>query len=109
MESLEVAAEDVLCGKGYELVLFLFTDILLVAKKKAGKIGGMMRSPSTASLAANQASIQSKVRKYISAPNLRRDIITRKVNYIGPHVGIWWLLISQAPVWIRSFHQQIWK
>ncbi len=88
MESLEVAAEDVLCGKGYELVLFLFTDILLVAKKKAGKIGGMMRSPSTASLAANQASIQSKVRKYISAPNL-----------VGS--GSW--------VWILSFHQQIWK
>lgn len=61
MESLEVAAEDVLCGKGYELVLFLFTDILVVTKKKASKIGGMMRSPSTASLAASQAPVQTKV------------------------------------------------
>jgi hypothetical protein len=62
MESIEVAADDVLCGKGYELVLFLFTDILLVAKRKgASKIGGMMRSPSTASLAANQAPLQTKV------------------------------------------------
>jgi len=62
MESIEVAADDVLCGKGYELVLFLFTDILLVAKRKgASKIGGMMRSPSTASLAANKAPLQTKV------------------------------------------------
>ena len=29
---IEVAAEDALCGKGYELTLFLFTDILVVAK-----------------------------------------------------------------------------
>ena len=70
MESLELAADDALCGKGYELVLFLFTDILVVAKKKTSKIGGMMRSPSTASLAANQAPLQTKVR------SLRENKIT---------------------------------
>ena len=67
MESLEVAAVDVLCGKGYELVLFLFSDILLVAKRKTGKIGGLMRSPSAASLAASQAAIQTKVHTQLLA------------------------------------------
>ena len=33
-DCVEVAAEDTLCGKGYELTLFLFTDVLLIAKKK---------------------------------------------------------------------------
>ena len=28
----QVAAEDAMCGKGYELTLFLFTDIIVVAK-----------------------------------------------------------------------------
>ena len=27
-----MAAEDSLCGKGYELTLFVFTDIIVVAK-----------------------------------------------------------------------------
>ena len=27
-----MAAEDTLCGKGYELTLFVFTDIIVVAK-----------------------------------------------------------------------------
>ena len=27
-----MAAEDALCGKGYELTLFVFTDIIVVAK-----------------------------------------------------------------------------
>ena len=27
-----MAAEDALCGKGYELTMFLFTDIIVVAK-----------------------------------------------------------------------------
>ena len=40
--------------KGYELTLLIFTDLLLVAKRKASKGYGMMRSPSTASLAAGQ-------------------------------------------------------
>ena len=73
-DAIEVAAEDALCGKGYELTMFLFTDIIVVAKvsnsdpaqcavhitsvmtsllqRKAAKTMGMMRSPSTASLAA---------------------------------------------------------
>ena len=31
-DAIEVAAEDSLCGKGYELTLFVFTDIIVVAK-----------------------------------------------------------------------------
>ena len=31
-DAIEVAAEDALCGKGYELTMFLFTDIIVVAK-----------------------------------------------------------------------------
>ena len=31
-DAIEVAAEDTLCGKGYELTLFVFTDIIVVAK-----------------------------------------------------------------------------
>ena len=31
-DAIEVAAEDALCGKGYELTLFVFTDIIVVAK-----------------------------------------------------------------------------
>ena len=33
-DAIEVAAEDALCGKGYELTLFVFTDIIVVAKVK---------------------------------------------------------------------------
>ena len=58
---IEVAAEDVLCGKGYELTLFLFTDILLIAKKKTGKMGGMIRSPSNMSIASGHVTLQTKV------------------------------------------------
>ena len=60
-ECIEVAAEDILCGKGYDLTLFLFTDILLIAKRKTGKIGGMLRSPSAASIASGQVTLQTKV------------------------------------------------
>ena len=28
----QVAAEDALCGKGYELTMFVFTDIMVIAK-----------------------------------------------------------------------------
>ena len=67
----QVAAEDALCGKGYELTMFVFTDIMVIAKvrlwlllliellmnnlqRKTTKGMGMMRSPSAASLAAGQ-------------------------------------------------------
>ena len=61
-DCIEVAAEDALCGKGYELTLFLFTDIMVVAKRKSTKGMSMMRSPSTASLAAGQQHmLQNKV------------------------------------------------
>ena len=78
-----MAAEDTLCGKGYELTLFVFTDIIVVAKvsvllhvklivirpfvlqRKAAKGMGMMRSPSTASLATGgqPAMLTHKVRE----------------------------------------------
>ena len=78
-----MAAEDTLCGKGYELTLFVFTDIIVVAKvsiffhlkfvvirpfvlqRKAAKGMGMMRSPSTASLATvgQPAMLTHKVRE----------------------------------------------
>ena len=67
-ECIEVAAEDILCGKGYELTLFLFTDILLIAKRKTGRMGGMMRSPSTTSVASGQVPIHSKVNAGRSFP-----------------------------------------
>ena len=37
-DAVEVAAEDALCGKGYELTMFLFTDILVIAKVKTVEI-----------------------------------------------------------------------
>jgi len=73
---IEVAATgDTLCGKGYELTLFLFTDILVVAKRKSGSKGlGMMgRSPSTASLAGiknTQPLQQNKYLKFVTTINL---------------------------------------
>jgi len=57
VDAIEVAAEDAMCGKGYELTLFLFTDIIVVAKRKTAKGMGMMRSPSAASLAAGQQNV----------------------------------------------------
>jgi hypothetical protein len=64
-----VAAEDSLCGKGYELTLFLFTDIMVVAKRKSTKGMSMMRSPSTASLAAGQQHLlQNKVKLHHVSP-----------------------------------------
>lgn len=68
-ECVEVAAEDVLCGKGYELTLFLFTDILLIAKRK-GKIGGILRSPSTTSIASGQVHIPNKALKFVTLIHL---------------------------------------
>ena len=34
-DAIEVAAEHALCGKGYELTMFLFTDILVIAKVRS--------------------------------------------------------------------------
>jgi len=69
-EVIEVAADDAFCGKGYELTLFLFTDILVVAKKKSGGKGmGMIRSPSTASISGAKSShsqpLQAKSLKFV--------------------------------------------
>jgi len=68
-DCVEMAAENQLCGKGYELTLFLFTDILLVAKRKSNKALSISRSPSTASLAAaagqGQGLLQTKALKFV--------------------------------------------
>jgi len=64
-EVIEVAADDAFCGKGYELTLFLFTDMLVVAKKKSGSKGmGMIRSPSTASISGASLA-QAKPLKFV--------------------------------------------
>ena len=68
IDCVEMASENQLCGKGYELTLFLFTDILVVAKRKSNKTLSISRSPSTASLAGagtlghGQGLLQTKVR-----------------------------------------------
>ena len=67
-----MASENQLCGKGYELTLFLFTDILVVAKRKSNKTLSISRSPSTASLAGagtlghGQGLLQAKVCQFLS-------------------------------------------
>ena len=67
-----MASENQLCGKGYELTLFLFTDILVVAKRKSNKTLSISRSPSTASLAGagtlghGQGLLQAKVCQCLS-------------------------------------------
>ena len=71
IDCIEMASENQLCGKGYELTLFLFTDILVVAKRKSNKTLSISRSPSTASLAGvgtlghGQGLLQTKVGCYI--------------------------------------------
>ena len=74
-----MASENQLCGKGYELTLFLFTDILVVAKRKSNKTLSISRSPSTASLAGvgtlghGQGLLQTKVKYQESLPsNIRK-------------------------------------
>lgn len=80
-DAIEVAAEDALCGKGYELTLFLFTDILVVAKRKSTKGMSMMRSPSTASLAAGQQHLlQNKALKFVTLIHL--SAVRRLVDVI---------------------------
>jgi len=80
-DCIEVAAEDALCGKGYELTLFLFTDIMVVAKRKSTKGMSMMRSPSTASLAAGQQHmLQNKALKFVTVIHL--SAVRRLVDVI---------------------------
>jgi len=70
-DAIEVAAEHALCGKGYELTMFLFTDILVIAKRKSSKGMGMMRSPSAASLAAGQQHVlPHKALKFVAMIHL---------------------------------------
>jgi len=80
-DAIEVAAEDALCGKGYELTLFLFTDIIVVAKRKSTKGMSMMRSPSTASLATGQQHLlQNKALKFVTLIHL--SAVRRLVDVI---------------------------
>ena len=46
-----MGGSDELCGKGYELALMLFSDVLEVAKKRSSASKGLgLKSPSTMSL-----------------------------------------------------------
>ena len=49
VDVIELGGSDELCGKGYELCIFLFNDVLEISKKKSSK-GLGLRSPSTMSL-----------------------------------------------------------
>ena len=50
VDVIELGGFDELCGKGYELCLFLFSDVLEISKKKSASKGLGLRSPSTMSL-----------------------------------------------------------
>ena len=50
IDVVELGGSDELCGKGYELSLFLFSDVLEISKKKSSSKGLGIRSPSTMSL-----------------------------------------------------------
>ena len=50
IDVVELGGSDELCGKGYELSLFLFSDVLEISKKKSAAKGLGLRSPSTISL-----------------------------------------------------------
>uniref|UniRef100_A0A0K2SYG9 Protein ECT2like [Megachile rotundata] n=1 Tax=Lepeophtheirus salmonis TaxID=72036 RepID=A0A0K2SYG9_LEPSM len=49
-EVLEIGATDELCGKGYDLSLFLFSDVLEISKRRSASKGLGFRSPSALSL-----------------------------------------------------------
>ena len=82
IDCVEMASENQLCGKGYELTLFLFTDILVVAKRKSNKTLSISRSPSTASLAGvgtlghGQGLLQTKVKYHKLLPSNQKDALT---------------------------------
>ena len=50
IDVVELGGSDELCGKGYELSLFLFSDVMEISKKKSAAKGLGLRSPSTMSL-----------------------------------------------------------
>jgi hypothetical protein len=50
VDVIELGGSDELCGKGYELSLFLFSDVLEISKKRSAAKGLGLRSPSTMSL-----------------------------------------------------------
>ena len=50
VDVIELGGFDELSGKGYELCLFLFSDVLEISKKKSASKGLGLRSPSTMSL-----------------------------------------------------------
>ena len=84
-----MAAENQLCGKGYELTLFLFTDLLVVAKRKSTKGLSISRSPSTASLAGTgvgQGSVlQTKVGAGRTADMFRWTLDSAENCYVYLH------------------------
>lgn len=50
VEVVELGGGHEICGKGYELSLFLFSDVLEISKKRSLNKGLGLRSPSTMSL-----------------------------------------------------------
>ena len=56
VDVIELGGFDELSGKGYELCLFLFSDVLEISKKKSASKGLGLRSPSTMSLRTMGAS-----------------------------------------------------
>jgi hypothetical protein len=50
VDVVELGGSDELCGKGYELSLFLFSDVLEISKRRSATKGLTLRSPSTMSL-----------------------------------------------------------
>ena len=51
IDAIELGGSDELCGKGYVLSFFLFSDVLEITKKRSSTNKGLgLRSPSTMSL-----------------------------------------------------------
>ena len=51
IDAIELGGSDELCGKGYVLSFFLFSDVLEITKKRSSTTKGLgLRSPSTMSL-----------------------------------------------------------
>ena len=93
VDVVELGGGHEICGKGYELTLFLFNDVLEVSKKKSLNKGLGLRSPSTMSLrsaglamnhtphgggGSSAASNTSRPHKHVDLMNL--SAIKRVVN-----------------------------
>ena len=73
IDVIELGGFDELCGKGYELCLFLFSDVLEISKKKSASKGLGLRSPSTMSLRTMGASTLTNNGKSITLSKTHCD------------------------------------